>query len=120
MFNFAIEPTIKIRNKTDRCSYRSVSSEHSEVQFSGFSFEAQHQNPHYTTNEGFSRRILATCSVDLPVHRSSFCVLIGSESKPTTTRTEAARPCTDDLWLIYSLHTAQISSHISVIRSSLD
>lgn len=82
---------------------------------------------YYTTNDEFSRRILRTCSVDLPVHplavpsRSSFCVLIGSESKPTTTRsTEAARPCTDDLWLIYSLHTAQISSHISVIRFSLD
>lgn len=45
MYNLAIEPTIKIRNKTDRCSSRSVSSEHSEVHFCDFSFEAQHQNP---------------------------------------------------------------------------
>lgn len=45
MYNFAIEPTIKIGNKTDCCSSRSVSSEHSELHFCGFSFEAQHQNP---------------------------------------------------------------------------
>lgn len=45
MYNFAIKLTIKIRNKTDRCRSRLVSSEHSEVHFCGFSFEAQHQNP---------------------------------------------------------------------------
>lgn len=78
---------------------------------------------YYTTNEGFRRPILTT-SVDLPVHplavAPSVFLSVAKASLLPTRSTEAARPCTDDLCLIYSLHTAQISSHISVIRSSLD